>query len=201
MHEMILSRSALEGMTKEELVSQNLALQKEGSAALSKFTPGAKVVNYIIAPAIGVTAGEVINAGLEAWARSGKAGGQFIKRHLDLLESLPHVLLGGGLALATVPSNKSSEMNDAVFAGAAALFLVGGVRWVVWLRDKISDSRTSRDELAQANAKLQAALQAANQQLSGAMPPAGPGGFDGKQFQGAFAGQNAQILSQVPRAN
>jgi len=198
MHEMILSRPALEGMTKEELVSQNLALQRAGAAAISKFTPGAKVVNYIIAPAIGVTAGEVINAGLEAWAKSGKAGGAFIKRHLDLLESLPHVLLGGGLALATVPNEKSSEMRDAVFSGATALFIVGGVRWIVWLRDKISDSRTSRDELAQANAKLQAALQAANQQLSGAMAPAAA---PGQPFQGAFAGQNAQVLSQIPRAN
>jgi hypothetical protein len=196
MHEMILSRAQLEGMTKEEVIAHSMLVQREGGADVEKFTSGAKVINYIVAPAIGVTAGEVINAGLEAWARSGKASGQFIKRHLDLLESLPHVVLGGGLALATVPGSKTTELNDAVFAGAAALFLVGGVRWVVWLRDKISDSRTSRDELAQANAKLQAALQAANAQLSGAQPPAGPGGFDGKQFQGQYFQQNASAITR-----
>ena len=37
MHEMILSRPALEGMTKEELVSQNLALQRAGAALLGYF--------------------------------------------------------------------------------------------------------------------------------------------------------------------
>lgn len=198
MHEMILSRSQLESGTKEEAIDHALALQKTAGNALTKFTTGAKVVNYIVAPAVGVTVGEIINAGLEAWAKSGKAGGAFIKRHLDLLESLPHVLLGGGLAMATVPDAKTSEMNDAVFAAGGALFVVGAVRWVVWLRDKISDGRTSRDELAQANAKLQAALQAANQQLSGAMAPAAA---PGQPFQGAFAGQNAQVLSQIPRAN
>lgn len=168
-----LTRTDAEEMTKDELVRKVLSLETRHGHSMNKFTPGRLAVNYLVAPAVGVSAGEAINYGLTRWAGSGKFGSGFVTKYLPWLKSGPHVLLGGVLAATHVPSTTSSGWNDAVFSAAASLAIVGVVRLAGAAGVRFQQSTSEKTALITALNNTTGALQQANARLTG-QPIPGP---------------------------
>lgn len=179
---LVLSRGEAENLTKDEVVSKLMRLQKEAGAALQQYDGANLFINYVVAPSVGYAIGEGINMGLDQWAQSGVFGGAWVGRNRELLGSVPHTLIGGGLALSYIPKANASEMDMALFAGGLGLGVPGLIRLARLGYRKVTGARSLVEEQAKVIGQLKAAVDANN-----AATQSGGGG-QVLQFRGPFAG-------------
>lgn len=176
-----LTRGEAENMTKDEVVSHLIRLQKQAGTALQHYDGSSLFINYVVAPSLGYALGEGINAGLNTWAQSGAFGGAWVARNQELLGSVPHTLIGGGLALTHLPKATASEMDMALFAGGLGIGVPGLIRLARYGYRKVTGQTSLVQEQAATIGKLTAALNAntaAKEQQQGGQV---------LQFRGPFA--------------